>query len=45
MPHLIDRHLVERANTVLLLTLLGGGFAACAVAATLYDIAGWLQAW
>jgi hypothetical protein len=45
MGHFIDRQLVERANAVLLLGILGGGFAACAITAILYDIAYWLAAW
>jgi hypothetical protein len=45
MAHRIDRHFIERANAVLLLGLLGGGFAACAVGAMVYDIVYWLQAW
>jgi hypothetical protein len=45
MGHFIDRQLVERANAMLLLGILGGAFAACAIAAVLYDIAYWLQAW
>jgi hypothetical protein len=45
MSHLIDRHLLERANAVLLLSVLGGGFAACAIAAVIYDVIAWLEAW
>jgi hypothetical protein len=45
MGHFIDRQLVERANAMLLLGILGGAFAACAIGAVLYDIAYWLQAW
>ncbi|MFL6798851.1 MAG: hypothetical protein ACJ8F3_15725 [Xanthobacteraceae bacterium] len=43
MAHLVDRHTVERANTALMLSILWGGLAACAIAATLYDIAFWLS--
>jgi hypothetical protein len=45
MAHLIDRDLIERANTVLLLGIVGGGIAACAIAAMLYDVIYWLQDW
>jgi hypothetical protein len=42
MTHLVDKHVVERANTVLLLSLIGGGLAACAIGAMIYDISYWL---
>jgi hypothetical protein len=45
MAHPIDRRFIERANAVLLLGILGGGFAACAVAAICYDIVYLLQGW
>jgi hypothetical protein len=45
MAHLVDRGFVERANTVLLLGVLGGGLAACVIGALAYDIAYWLQGW
>jgi len=41
MAHLVDRHFVERANTVLLLSVLWGAFAACVVGALVYDLAYW----
>jgi hypothetical protein len=41
MAHLIDRHFLERANSVLVLGVLWGGLAVCVIAATLYDIATW----
>ena len=41
MTHLVDRHTVERANAVLLLGVLWGAFAACVVAALIYDISYW----
>lgn len=41
MTHLVDKHMVERANTVLLMSLIGGGLAACAIAAMIYDISFW----
>jgi len=45
MAHQTDRHFVQRANTVLLLTVLWGALAACALGAVVYDIALWLKAW
>jgi len=42
MTHLVDKHVVERANTVLLLSFIGGGLAACAIGAMIYDICYWL---
>jgi hypothetical protein len=45
MAHLVDRHFVERANTVVLLSILWGGLAACALGALAYDISYWLDAW
>jgi len=45
MAHLVDRHFVELANTVLLLGILWGGFAMCVIGALAYDIAFWLQGW
>jgi hypothetical protein len=43
MPYLIDRHLVQRANTLLLLSMVWAGLAACAIGATLYDLSRWLS--
>jgi hypothetical protein len=44
VTHLVvDKHLVQRANTVLLLGILWGGFAACAVGAMIYDLTHWLS--
>ena len=45
MAHLVDKHFLERANTVLLLGVLWGGLAACAIGAMIYDISLWLKAW
>ncbi len=45
MAHLFDRQFIERANTVLLLGIVGGGIAACAIAAMVYDILHWFEAW
>lgn len=42
MAHLVDKEFVERANAVLLLSVLWGGFAACVIGALIYDIGYWL---
>ena len=42
MAHLVDKELVERANAVLLLSVLWGAFAACVIGALVYDISYWL---
>jgi hypothetical protein len=39
MAHLVDKRIVQRANTALMLTILWGALAACVIGATLYDIA------
>jgi hypothetical protein len=43
MAHLVDRHLVERANTALMLSIVWGGLAACVIAALIYDLSFWLS--
>lgn len=45
MDHPVDKHFVQRANTVLLLVIVWGALAACALGAVAYDIFHWLQAW
>ena len=45
MASLIDRNLVERANTALLLGILWGALATCVLGALAYDIAYWLDGW
>jgi len=42
MAHLVDKEVVGRANAVLLLSGLWGGFAACVIGALAYDISYWL---
>jgi hypothetical protein len=42
MLHRVDIHAVQRANTVLLLSMVWAGLAACAIAALAYDISHWL---
>jgi hypothetical protein len=41
MVQFVGKHFLQRANTVLLLILVWGGLAACAIAATVYDISHW----
>ena len=43
VTYLVDKHVVQRANTILLLTMLWGGFAACALGAMIYDLTYWLS--
>jgi hypothetical protein len=38
MAHLVDKHIVERANRVLLLGILWSALAACVIGALAYDI-------
>ena len=45
MAHLVDKDLVQRANTAVLLSILWGALAACAIGAMIYDIAYWVGAW
>ena len=45
MAHLVDKRLVERANTMLLLGILWSGLAFCVLGALSYDIAHWFSAW
>jgi hypothetical protein len=45
MSHLVDKRSLARANGVLLLTLVGGGLAACAVGAVVYDLVQLFSAW
>ena len=44
MAHLIDKNLVERANTALLLGILWGALATCVLGALAYDIRYWSRA-
>ena len=45
MAHLVDKRLVERANTMLLLDILWSALALCVLGALSYDIAHWFSAW
>jgi len=45
MPHLVDKRVVERANTVLLLSILWGALAACVIGAMVYDVVYFVKSW
>jgi hypothetical protein len=45
MAHLLEKETLLRANSALLLALVGGGLAACAVGAVVYDIGRTIGAW
>lgn len=45
MAHLIEKDVLLRANTVLLLTLVWGGLAACAFGAVIFDLGRMLAVW
>jgi hypothetical protein len=42
VSHMVDKRVVERANTVLLLGILWSALALCVFGALSYDIAAWL---
>ena len=41
MGHLMEKETLARANEVLLLTVVGGGLAACALGALVHDMTRW----
>jgi hypothetical protein len=45
VAHLVDRKLIERANTMVLMGILWSGLAVCVLGALSYDIAHWFSAW
>ena len=45
MPQLVDKRVVQRANTVLLLSILWGALAACAIGAMVYDVVYFVKGW
>ncbi|MFZ1883082.1 MAG: hypothetical protein WAU53_05645 [Rhodoplanes sp.] len=45
MPHHLSVREVARANLAIALTLVWSGVAACVVAACVYDVGRWLEAW
>jgi hypothetical protein len=42
MAHLIDKHLIERAEAAVVLSTLWAALGACALGAVVYDIVSWL---
>jgi len=45
MSHLVGKDSLARANSALLLTIVGGGLAACAVGAVIYDLGKLISIW
>jgi hypothetical protein len=45
MAHFVEKQFLLRANGALLLGLIGGGLAACAITAIVIDVARWFTAW
>ena len=45
MAHLMEKETLLRANSALLLALVGGGLVACAVGAVIYDVGRMVGAW
>jgi len=45
MAHLMEKETLLRANSALLLAIVGGGLAACAVGAVVYDVGRLVGAW
>jgi hypothetical protein len=43
--HLVEKDVLIRANVAVALSVVWGGLGACAIAASVYDIGRWLQAW
>lgn len=41
MTHLVDKRLIERANTVLILGILWSALGVCVLGAFAYDLAHW----
>jgi hypothetical protein len=38
MTHVVEKHAIARVNAALMLALVGGGLATCAIAGLVYDI-------
>lgn len=45
MAHLVHKQFLIRANTALLLSIVWGSLAVCAVGATAYDVGRWFSIW
>jgi hypothetical protein len=45
MPHILEKQTLLRANTAVMLSLVWGGLALCALGAVVYDVGRMLTAW
>jgi hypothetical protein len=45
MAHFMEKETLLRANSALLLALVGGGLAACAVGAVIFDVGRMVGVW
>ena len=45
MAHLVEKQTIIRANTALMLAVVWGGLAACAIGAIVYDVGRWVGSW
>jgi hypothetical protein len=45
VAHLVEKEFLFRANRALMLGVVGGGLAFCAVGGAIYDIGYWLGLW
>ena len=45
MAHLVEKETLLRANSAMILTLVGGGLAVCALGAVIFDIGRAFGAW
>ena len=43
--HFVDKHMLARVNTVLMLGLIGTGLAACAFGAIVFDVVRLFSVW
>jgi len=43
--HFVDKQVLDRLNTVVVLFLVGSGLVACVAGAFTYDVGRWLSAW
>jgi hypothetical protein len=42
MAHLFDRHVLARAETAVLLSVVWAALGACVIGAVIYDVASWI---
>ena len=45
MAHQVEKETLARADTAVLLAIVWGGLAACALGAVVYDVGRWFAAW